>query len=475
MPGVGRIVVMGSGETAPTMIKIHRQVLADSGAGPAVLLDTPFGFQNNADELVARTRGYFADSVGHQVEVATWRRADAPLVDRERSLALLGRAAWAFAGPGSPTYALRHWRGTPLPAALADVLRRGGTLVLGSAAACTAGTHAVPVYEIYKVGGDPHWVEALDLVGELAGIHAVLVPHFDNAEGGTHDTRFCYLGERRLAVLEAQLPESVGVLGVDEHTALLLDLGAGTADVAGTGTVTVRRRDGSRLLEAGTRLGLDDLAGLLRGEERFAGGGSVAQYRSVASGTGRERVVAEVSDSTGAPGATAAGTGPLSGTTRRVQPSLRGDADAARDAFDAALATRDVEGCAGAVLRLEQAMHDWSADTLQSSDGARARRLLRAMVVRLGELAEAGATDPRAVLAPFVELLLELRTAARDRRDYATSDLVRDRLARAGVEVGDTPSGPEWHWRDGRPGRGGAQPVGPSSFHPDCQDQPLTR
>jgi len=52
---VSRIVVMGSGETAPTMIKIHRQVLADSGAGPAVLLDTPFGFQNNADELVART------------------------------------------------------------------------------------------------------------------------------------------------------------------------------------------------------------------------------------------------------------------------------------------------------------------------------------------------------------------------------------------------------------------------------------
>ncbi|HEU4492160.1 MAG TPA: hypothetical protein VFR74_14960 [Jiangellales bacterium] len=67
------------------------------------------------------------------------------------------------------------------------------------------------------------------------------------------------------------------------------------------------------------------------------------------------------------------------------------------------------------------------------------------MVVQLGELADQGTADPRAVLAPYVELLLELRTAARDRRDYATGDLVRGRLARAGVEVRDTPSGPEWH------------------------------
>jgi hypothetical protein len=65
---------------------------------------------------------------------------------------------------------------------------------------------------------------------------------------------------------------------------------------------------------------------------------------------------------------------------------------------------------------------------------------------RDGNDAEApGAADPRAALAPYVERLLELRTAARDRRDCATGDLVRDRLAKAGVEVRDTPSGPEWH------------------------------
>jgi cysteinyl-tRNA synthetase len=41
--------------------------------------------------------------------------------------------------------------------------------------------------------------------------------------------------------------------------------------------------------------------------------------------------------------------------------------------------------------------------------------------------------------------LLELRSRARTARDFATSDLVRDRLVAAGVEVRDTPDGPQWN------------------------------
>ena len=116
---MSRLVVMGSGETAPTMVRVHREILATAGDGPAAMLDTPFAFQMNADELVARTLTYFEQSVGVTVEVASWPRRDAPTVVQERALALLGRARWAFAGPGSPTYALRQWRDTPLPATLA--------------------------------------------------------------------------------------------------------------------------------------------------------------------------------------------------------------------------------------------------------------------------------------------------------------------------------------------------------------------
>jgi cysteinyl-tRNA synthetase len=47
-------------------------------------------------------------------------------------------------------------------------------------------------------------------------------------------------------------------------------------------------------------------------------------------------------------------------------------------------------------------------------------------------------------VAPFVEALIDVRRVARDNKDFGTSDLVRDRLVAAGVEVHDTPDGTEW-------------------------------
>jgi len=67
--------------------------------------------------------------------------------------------------------------------------------------------------------------------------------------------------------------------------------------------------------------------------------------------------------------------------------------------------------------------------------------------VRLGELAETGAADPREVVAPYVDLLLAQRASARDDKRWADSDRVRDGLEAAGVEVRDTPAGVEWDLR----------------------------
>ena len=66
------LTIMGSGETAPTMVKVHRQVLERLGPPPvaAVLLDTPFGFQENATELAQRVVHYFAESLRAPIEVA---------------------------------------------------------------------------------------------------------------------------------------------------------------------------------------------------------------------------------------------------------------------------------------------------------------------------------------------------------------------------------------------------------------------
>ena len=50
-------------------------------------------------------------------------------------------------------------------------------------------------------------------------------------------------------------------------------------------------------------------------------------------------------------------------------------------------------------------------------------------------------------VAPLVDLLLELREAARARKDFATSDLVRDRLATLGYVIEDAGKGRGPRWR----------------------------
>ena len=75
---------MGSGETAPTMAKVHRALFERLGPAPvpAAILDTPYGFQENADELSARTVQFFAESVGREVAVASYRSRDVDARDR---------------------------------------------------------------------------------------------------------------------------------------------------------------------------------------------------------------------------------------------------------------------------------------------------------------------------------------------------------------------------------------------------------
>lgn len=47
-------------------------------------------------------------------------------------------------------------------------------------------------------------------------------------------------------------------------------------------------------------------------------------------------------------------------------------------------------------------------------------------------------------LEPLLDLILELRTRARSDRDWATADLIRDRLGELGYRIEDTPQGPRW-------------------------------
>jgi hypothetical protein len=407
------LAIMGSGETAPTMIKPHRQLFDQLGPPPvpSVLLDTPYGFQTNADDISARAVDYFRASVGRSVEPIELRRVEgSDPVAREAALARLARARWVFAGPGSPTFALRQWAGTEVPELLADKLEHDGCIVFASAAALTLGRFTVPVYEIYKVGADPEWADGLDLIASVLGSDVAVIPHYNNAEGGNHDTRFCYLGESRLAVLEEQMPASGWVLGVDEHTGCLFDMETSMVTVVGNGTVTVRRRGVSTVVEPGGPFPVGSLA-------------------DMASGTGTARMAVVPSD-----------------PTLEVAPPtvLHGEIRRLEEEFDRALESRDVAGAVRSVLELVDTLEAWSGDTTQSDAGERGRAALRRMVVRLGDLAVTGTQDPKKVLGGYIDALLAERAAARTAGRYADADRVRDVLVAHGIDVHDSPGGTTW-------------------------------
>jgi hypothetical protein len=283
--------------------------------------------------------------------------------------------------------------------------------VFASAAACVAGRLALPVYEIYKAGLSPVWIEALDMLAE-AGIDAAVIPHYDNTEGGTHDTRYCYMGERRLRVLERQLPPNVGVLGIDEHTAALFDLERETLTVRGRGVLTVRRNGSEKRFAAGATISFSEVREVLAGPWPAA--------------PARERTAAPQPEPGGAEPTT-----------------LDEIALACERRFEAAERSRDAGRMGEAILELHSALTAWATDT-DSGTAEMADAVLRSLVVRLVRLAESGLDDPYQRFAPLVEPLLAVRERLREERAWEFADTLRDALTTGGIEVRDTPEGTVW-------------------------------
>ena len=416
------LAIMGSGETAPTMVTTHRR-LTSLLPSPvkAVVLETPYGFQENAPELATKAVEYFKTSINVDLVVAGLVRLHdthiaADPVAIERGLRALSDADYIFAGPGSPTYALRQWAGSSVARIMIDKLTNGGIVTFASAAALTLGKATVPVYEVYKVGQDVQALEGLDILAAI-GINAALIPHYDNTEGANHDTRFCYLGEARLQMFESLLDPDTYVLGVDEHTGLIIDIDAATATIVGNSNVTIRLRSESFVYPTGSVIPLSLLQSPF---SLLTGSGDVSSSHSIAT----------------TPVATIA------------EPAQANSLDAALaesiQQFDQAMQQRDALAAVRAVLSLEQSMQDWSIDTLQSDVLVRARGTLRSMISQLGDAAVGGVRDPREVAAPFVEAMLSVRATVRAEKRFDLSDIIRDVFASLNIEVRDTPAGVEW-------------------------------
>lgn len=240
----GLVALFGSGEIAPSGRKVHDWVMRQVPPPVKVaILETPAGFQPNS-ELVAGELAEFLSlrlqNYDPQVTVIPARKRGTPFSpNAPEVVAPLLQSNYIFWGPGSPTYAVKQLEGSLAWFLMVARHRLGAAMVLASAATFASGTFTLPVYEIYKVGEDLHWVPGLDFFGAY-GLTLAFVSHWNNKEGGAElDTRFGYMGRARFEQLAAMLPGEATIVGIDEHTALVMDLDAGECRVMGRGAVTV--------------------------------------------------------------------------------------------------------------------------------------------------------------------------------------------------------------------------------------------
>jgi peptidase E len=411
----GTIVLMGSGELTGTMVELHKSLLQPYGrSAVAVFLDTPAGFQLNVDQISQKAATYFRQRINRTLQVASFKSADDPdPFAREQAFETLRQADYVLIGPGSPTYALDQWCRSPVPDLLAEHVEKGGCLVAASAAALTMGRLTLPVYEIYKVGQPLHWADGLDMLKRW-GLNLVVLPHWNNAEGGNHDTRYCFMGAPRLQMLEALIPPGFQLLGLDEHTALVIRTAQSHATVHGVGGVTLRRSGREWVFGKGDRIPLS----LLRGE---AGG---------------EPETARDTDRSRDPSPT--GENPAS---EKVWDKLHAMADAIRTALNEGEDRR----VAGGLLEMEHFIWQVLA-VLEEQDGVgAAREIFRELLASLLTQFAARPPDRENCLRPLVDGLVSLRTRLRTQKKWEEADAVRDCLAQAGITVEDTPDGARWH------------------------------
>jgi hypothetical protein len=265
----GRVVLFGSGETSPSGRRIFDWLLSRLPSPVRLaILETPAGFELNSAQVAGRIAEFLCHHLQNyqpQITIVPARKHGTPFSpDAPEIAALIPGADAIFLGPGSPTYAVRQLQDSLTWHTTIACHHLGSAVVLASAAAIAASAYALPVYEIYKVGEDPHWRGGLDLLGPY-GLSLVFVPHWDNQDGGDDlDTSHCYMGKARFDLLLDMLPSGVTVVGIDEHTALAIDLAAETCQIVGKDGVTLWRDGSAKRYGRGATFAIGELGSFHR-------------------------------------------------------------------------------------------------------------------------------------------------------------------------------------------------------------------
>jgi hypothetical protein len=261
---LGRIAFLGSGETSLAGGRIF-EALARLIPDPlhVSVLETPAGFELNASIVASRVGDFLKTRLQNYkptIDIIPARKKGTEFSpDNPEILKPLLRANIIFMGPGSPTYLARQLHGTLAWDIIRARHRLGATLIFASAATISVGAWVLPVYEIYKVGDDVHVKEGLNFFSDF-GLNLSFVPHWNNAEGGTDlDTSRCFVGRERFDQWRKLLPPENILVGLDEHSGIIMDFEKGTCDVHGVSSVSVVKNASMKIYPAGAQCSLAEL------------------------------------------------------------------------------------------------------------------------------------------------------------------------------------------------------------------------
>ncbi|GAB4397144.1 MAG: cysteine--tRNA ligase [Anaerolineales bacterium] len=125
--------------------------------------------------------------------------------------------------------------------------------------------------------------------------------------------------------------------------------------------------------------------------------------------------------------------------------SLRNQTETTRAAFIEAMDDDfNTAGALGSIFELVRAINQARDLGADGDTLANAQATFKELTTVFGLRLERAAQGEQA--APFIDLLLEIRTELRKQKLWALSDVVRDRLKELGVVIEDSKSGSTWHW-----------------------------
>ena len=282
---LGQIAFLGSGETSLAGGRIFESLTRKiNGPLRIALMETPAGFELNSAQVVGKVGEFMKTRLQNYkpvVDVVPARKKNSAFSpDDPEIVKPLLYANMIFMGPGSPTYAIRNLKDTLAWDVIRARHRIGATLVFASAATISVGAHALPVYEIYKVGQDVHVVDGLNLFADF-GLHLSFVPHWNNAEGGIDlDTSRCFIGMDRFAEWCNLVPAENVTLGLDEHTGIIMDFASGMCEISGVSSVSLVSDCDPVMHPAGVKFPLTEI-GDLRAPDPLQGGISQQAWEMV--------------------------------------------------------------------------------------------------------------------------------------------------------------------------------------------------